>query len=58
MLHIVLADGFEEIEALATIDILRRCGLEVQIISVTERGLWLEPTIFPCRQIRYCVFLI
>lgn len=37
MLHIVLADGFEEIEALATIDILRRCGLEVQIISVTGK---------------------
>lgn len=39
MLHIVLADGFEEIEALATIDILRRCGLEVQIISVTGKRL-------------------
>lgn len=29
------ADGFEEIEALATIDTLRRAGLEVQIVSVT-----------------------
>lgn len=39
MLHIFLADGFEEIEALSTIDILRRCGLEVQIISVTGTRL-------------------
>lgn len=37
MLYIVLADGFEEIEALATIDILRRCNLEVQIVSVTGK---------------------
>jgi DJ-1 family protein len=39
MLHIFLADGFEEIEALTTIDILRRCGLEVQIVSVAGTRL-------------------
>lgn len=39
MLHVVLADGFEEIEALATVDILRRCGLSVQILSVTGKRL-------------------
>ena len=39
MLHIFLADGFEEIEALTTIDILRRCGLEVQIVSATGTRL-------------------
>lgn len=39
MLHIFLADGFEEIEALTTIDILRRCGVEVQIVSVTGTRL-------------------
>lgn len=33
MIHLFLADGFEEIEALATLDILRRCGLEVTTIG-------------------------
>lgn len=36
MIHLFLADGFEEIEALATLDILRRCGLEVVTVSNTE----------------------
>ena len=39
MIHILLATGFEEIEAVTTIDILRRCGLEVQTISVTGTRL-------------------
>ena len=39
MLHIFLADGFEEIEALTTIDILRRCDLDIQIVSITGSRL-------------------
>ncbi|MGM9760708.1 MAG: DJ-1 family glyoxalase III [Parabacteroides sp.] len=31
-----LAPGFEEIEALATVDILRRGGVDVKMISITE----------------------
>lgn len=34
MVHIFLANGFEEIEALTTLDILRRSGLEVQTVSL------------------------
>lgn len=31
-----LADGFEEIEAIGTVDILRRCGVDVKTVSVTN----------------------
>jgi len=33
---IFFAEGYEEIEALTVVDLCRRCGLEVEMISVTE----------------------
>ena len=34
MVYVMLADGFEEIEALTVVDILRRAKLEVKMVSV------------------------
>ena len=34
-----LADGFEEIEALATVDVLRRAGVQVTTVSINPTGL-------------------
>ena len=33
-INLFLADGFEDIEALATCDILRRAGLQVELVSI------------------------
>ena len=35
-INIFLADGFEDVEALATNDVLRRGGLDVNIISIYD----------------------
>jgi 4-methyl-5(b-hydroxyethyl)-thiazole monophosphate biosynthesis len=34
--YIFLADGFEEIEALTVVDILRRAGIEIAMVSITD----------------------
>lgn len=35
--YVFLADGFEEIEALATVDMLRRAGMEVETVSINKK---------------------
>ena len=39
MIYVFLATGFEDIEALAPVDIMRRAGLQVQTVSITGKDI-------------------
>ena len=36
---VFFADGFEEIEGLTVVDILRRAGVETQMVSIKEEAV-------------------
>ena len=35
--YIFLADGFEEIEALTVVDVMRRAGMDIKTVSITDK---------------------
>ena len=54
MIYVFLADGFEEAEALVTVDVLRRAKYEVKTVGVTgefvtgNHGITVKSTALSC----------
>lgn len=60
MIYVFLADGFEEIEALSTVDILRRAEAEVTTVGVNKKQITGAHgiTVSTDKEINECDFLI
>ena len=47
--YVFFADGFEEVEAFTSVDVMRRAGLNVEMITVTPdylpRGIQILPSL-------------
>ncbi len=39
MIYVFLADGFEEVEALTVVDLLRRCELDVKMVGIGREAI-------------------
>ena len=37
--YLFLAEGFEEIEALTVVDMMRRAGMEIRTVSITDEKI-------------------
>ena len=37
MVYLFLSDGFEEVEAITVVDILRRAGIKIEIVAINQR---------------------
>ncbi len=46
--YIFLADGFEDIEGLTVVDLMRRAGITITTVSIKTPNRSLQPMVSPC----------